>query len=618
MRLGSRTVRDMALAFSLVSGHRSGKCEGFDYKRYWSLSLARAVAAQAVARANGGCKPEEAYICALLADIGLLALASVNPESYTNILATVGRSDFAEMRRLEGEQFDIDHGQVAVCMLEEWGLPAIFGEAISAFTKAREVDSRKQSSNGLAEILRFAEVLAELVSIDERSSLSELASIGKGLERVREGVDMEEAAFTVFVDAVIREWVTWGESLNVETASDLKCKQLLERLEDARARLDAGEKDSVRPAFDRRRSESEEPEPEEATAPEAEEAQAPEPASVQPATPVVEASSGAAPIRILAIDDDPVTLKILVKHLENSGYEVMQARDGAEGLQMALEHDPEVVMSDWVMPELDGLQLCQELRRTDSGRSMYFLLVTGRIEEERIVEAFEAGVDDYITKPFIPRILAARIKGAARLVDLQRQVDEDRKIMRQQVAEMGQLTRKLRSAALTDALTELPNRRYAMKRMDNEWASVKRTGRPLTLIMMDIDHFKSVNDTYGHDIGDIVLQETAKQLTACVRDSDEVCRIGGEEFLVICKNTMQADGMLVAERIRAGVEAYVIDHPAFGKNVTLSLGVAGTCEANGSVSDLLKKADEAVYEAKHGGRNQACGAPESGQQRKSA
>lgn len=629
MRLGSRTVRDLALAFSLVSGHRQGKCEGFDYERYWSRSLARAVAAQAVARLRPSCKPEEAYICGLLADIGLLALASAHPEAYGAILSCLERTDYDGMRRLESERFDIHHGQVAVYMMDEWGLPTLFSEAVLSFVQAREGGDRRGEAEDLAQLLRYAETLAELISCDERSRLQELARLRPRVAKLREELGMEPAAFSSFVNAVIREWVTWGESLDVETAGDLNYQFLENRIEDALGRLAAGDRDEPLPEykFDPGENEADDLIDEPLTAGTVRLAGA---AGAQAGGPGPDADEERAeeedesrkreaqPIRILAIDDDPVTLRILVKHLQNSGYEVSQAKNGAEGLRIALESDPEVIMSDWVMPELDGLELCTELRRTESGKNIYFLLLTGRAEEERIVEAFEHGVDDYITKPFIPRILAARIKGAARLVNLQRQVEEDRRIMRRQVAELGQMTRKLRSAALTDALTELPNRRYAMKRMDNEWSFMKRTGRPLTLIMMDIDRFKLVNDTYGHDIGDVVLRETARQLVASVREVDEVCRIGGEEFLVICKNTVQSDGLIVAERIRAAVEGHVVDHPKFDKSVTLSLGVAGCSVATGTVSDLLKRADEAVYEAKHGGRNQVCAAGPRAEDRKSA
>ena len=203
-----------------------------------------------------------------------------------------------------------------------------------------------------------------------------------------------------------------------------------------------------------------------------------------------------------------------------------------------------------MMPEMDGLQFCQALRRFGSGRNMYVLLLTGRGEEDRIVEAFDAGVDDYIVKPFKPKLLLARIRAGRRVVELQQQVEKDKKLQREQVAKLAVLNRKLRAAALTDPLTELPNRRYAMKRLDVEWANAERTGHPLSVLMVDIDRFKTINDTHGHDMGDLVLRETAKAMCRTLRRSDTCARIGGEEFVVISPNTDPEGARSLAERIR--------------------------------------------------------------------
>jgi diguanylate cyclase (GGDEF)-like protein len=294
---------------------------------------------------------------------------------------------------------------------------------------------------------------------------------------------------------------------------------------------------------------------------------------------------------------------LISKHLLQGGYEVLTAKDGKEALAVALEHVPDIVVADYLMPEIDGLDLCRALRKTVAGSKMYFLLVTGRDDPEALIEAFESGVDDFVTKPFVPRLLHARIKGGVRLVRLQRKVEEDRRVMERQMAELSVLTRKLRNAAMTDALTSLPNRRYAMKRLEGEWAFSSRTGRPLCLIMIDIDHFKSVNDQHGHDVGDIVLRETAHVLKNTIRDSDEVCRLGGEEFLVICRNTSEEEGLLVAERLRRAVDGHVVEGNGFGRNVTISLGAASSEDFPAGFAAVLKGADLAVYEAKRSGRN---------------
>jgi len=269
-----------------------------------------------------------------------------------------------------------------------------------------------------------------------------------------------------------------------------------------------------------------------------------------------------------------------------------------------------VVLADWMMPELDGLDLCRALRRIEHGQDMYFLLLTGRDDEDRVVQAFDAGVDDYVAKPFNARILMARLKGGQRVIELKAKVEADRQTMGQQLADLGTLTRKLRTASLTDALTELPNRRYIMKRLEQEWEAAVRTGRPLSLIMIDIDDFKKVNDLHGHDVGDVVLKETANVLRGSTRQGEDVARLGGEEFLLVCPNSTLAQAQLCAERIRLAVERNLIRSGGFDRNITVSLGVSERTPRVASHEALFKAADEAVYAAKNGGRNQVRAAGE--------
>jgi diguanylate cyclase (GGDEF)-like protein len=173
-----------------------------------------------------------------------------------------------------------------------------------------------------------------------------------------------------------------------------------------------------------------------------------------------------------------------------------------------------------------------------------------------------------------------------------------------QVAEMGLITRKLRAAALTDVLTDLPNRRYALTRLEQEWTNSERTRRPLSVVMIDIDHFKKVNDTHGHDIGDVVLKQTAAVLRARTRRGDVVCRLGGEEFLVINVNSDMVSAVMCAERLRTAVEANLVSCESYTGRVTVSLGCAERTADIADIDDLLKAADEAVYAAKAAGRNQ--------------
>jgi diguanylate cyclase (GGDEF)-like protein len=257
------------------------------------------------------------------------------------------------------------------------------------------------------------------------------------------------------------------------------------------------------------------------------------------------------------------------------------------------------------MPEMDGLELAKSLRRSSETRATYVLLLTGREEEGRVIEAFDAGVDEYVVKPFNPKILLARVRAGQRLIELREQVEHDRLQRDRQMAEMAVLNRKLEAAAMTDVLTRLPNRRYAMRKLEEELSSALAGGAPLSVIMIDIDHFKQVNDRFGHDMGDLVLRETAAVLRNTTRKGDTVCRLGGEEFLVICSKAALPQCAMTAERIRGAIEENVIGF-GFERAVTVSLGAASLSCGAQTVDELLKLADRRVYAAKAAGRNRVC------------
>ena len=567
MRLGMRAVKNIALGLSLISAHRSGVCEGFDYDHYWSVSLARAVAAQSISRHLRVGIPAETYVLGLLSEIGQLALASVHPLEYTDLLKAANGQRGHALAQLEQKQFEITHGEVGAYMLEEWGLPVNFTQAIEIYESLDRIKAcENREAAAVARVLNNSHMLAEICIAAGENPDAECGGLAADLEHVRESLGMEPAAFSEMCAAISKEWCEWGQLLHVPTKK-------MSSPDEIHARA------AAKP-------------PEATTTPATL-------AAVLGTTP----AEGVKALRILAVDDDAMSLALLARTLRKNGHEVQTASNGNEALKIALETNPQVVIADWMMPEMDGLDLCKSLRRIESGRSMFFLLLTGQGEEDRIVEAFDAGVDDYVVKPFNSRVLLARIKGGQRLLELQAHVEDDRQIMMKQVSELGIMTRKLRNAALTDVLTELPNRRYAMKRLETDWESSGRTGKPFSIIMIDIDHFKKVNDTYGHDMGDVVLKGVADVLRTATRRGEEAARLGGEEFLVICPNTTEAQAATCAERLRAAVEANVVKAPGFTGNVTVSLGVAERSPSTPAFDALIKAADDAVYAAKSGGRN---------------
>ncbi len=601
MRLGGSTVRDMALAFSLVSERGVRTCSAFDYQLYWSRSLARAVAAQALSQLLELRKPEEAYICGLLGDLGRLALASVYPDHYAKVLRACGHRGLDELLSMETSVFHINHSQITGSMLREWGLPEFFCESVEEYSRSQELQDGGEQITSLGMLLRYADVVAETCTLDDTASDWTWSSLGERLECLRATCSMQPHALQLFVEDCASEWRTWGESLDIPTSDeDLRFSTINHRLEEATEAVTSGR--AVEPE-----AADQEPLPEE------EDLEADEDHDGG------QGGDQNSDIDVLVVDDDSTTLRLLAAHMKRNGYAVEMARDGDAALKAVLNSPPDIVVADWQMPKMDGLELCRALRRSRAGANIFFLLLTGSSEDSTLIEAFDAGVDDFVTKPFSPRLLSARIKGGVRLAILQRKVEADRQTMIKQVAELQSLTRQLRAAALTDSLTELPNRRYAMRRMQSEWSSTLRTKRPLTLMMLDIDRFKLVNDQHGHDVGDVVLQETAKVLQEAVRGSDEVCRLGGEEFLILARNTSEADAMVLAERVRAIVEANVIEGHGLDRAVTMSIGVAASDGADHpAVDSLLKLADEAVYLAKDSGRNRVCSAAELRLQRKSA
>lgn len=553
--LGAHSVCHVALGFSLLSDNRTGVCACFDYDDYWLRSLARAVAARSLAERLGTGDPSELFTLGLLAEIGRLALASVHPEAYADLIQLLREHGDLDELELEVGRFGIHHGEVSEALLWDWGLPSRHCEAVGRFERfGAGVTVLDPEVRELARLLYTAQRVAECCAAPEARRL-ELAA---GFEDLGADLGLGREELDALCEAVASEWRDWSAQFGL-AAAPVPAPSAHDR---------AGERER--------------------------------PAREEPACPPALSE----PLRVLAVDADPLSRRLLVRHLEGAGHRVLTAAGGREALALALENNPQVVISDRQMAEMGGLDLCHALRRYESGRGMYFVLLTGDGDEDGVVEAFEAGVDDYVQKPFRPKVLLARVRGARRVVALQEQVERDKKTQREQVARMAVLTRQLRAASMTDVLTDMPNRRYAMKRLEEEWARCSRSGHPLSLVLLDVDHFKRVNDVHGHDVGDVVLCRTARLLEQTTREGDVVARIGGEEFLVICPNTDLDGARHCGERVRAAVESHRIDEPEFRGGITLSAGVATRSADCPSIDALLKAAGEAVEAAKREGRNQ--------------
>lgn len=298
-------------------------------------------------------------------------------------------------------------------------------------------------------------------------------------------------------------------------------------------------------------------------------------------------------MRILVVEDSSIERLFLKQYLENQGHEVLIAESGVEGVPMFLHTMPDLVLLDMVMPHMDGQETVRKIRALGE-EWVPIIFISSLDKTEDIEAALDAGGDDYLVKPFKPKVLDAKIRSMQRIA-----------AMRQKLVEANI---KLTHLAKVDGLTGLPNRLHLVQKLDDEFRRCFRACLPLAVILLDIDHFKRCNDTYGHLVGDECLKSVGQCLISELRrPGDLVARYGGEEFCVVLPDTPVAGAMVIAEQLRKAVAAQVLYVPQGTVRLTISLGVA-VLESPPSytVRELLKQADEALYRAKAEGRNAVC------------
>jgi two-component system cell cycle response regulator len=294
-------------------------------------------------------------------------------------------------------------------------------------------------------------------------------------------------------------------------------------------------------------------------------------------------------IKIVVADDSPFYRKLVESALDLDEFELFFAKNGSEAIDLVSAHDPAVVITDWEMPDVTGLELCEQLRRQNRNYT-YIILLTSNTKKGQIVQGLEAGADDYLTKPFDPGELLARIRVGWRLAELQRQVQAKNKL--------------LEELALTDALTGLPNRRAIELWAARELNAAARHDFSFWVVMADLDHFKTINDTYGHHAGDQVLKEFSAIMKARTRASNMCGRIGGEEFVMALTHNDQDGVQIAIERVRHELESRTFTLGGVTVRVTASFGIAVFQGKKApEFVELLHEADAALYAAKRRGRN---------------
>jgi len=296
---------------------------------------------------------------------------------------------------------------------------------------------------------------------------------------------------------------------------------------------------------------------------------------------------------LLIVDDTETNVDILVELLSDL-YEIVVALDGERALEILEEQKVDLILLDIMMPEIDGYEVCKRVKQNEKIYDIPIIFITAKTDEESIEKAYEVGGMDYITKPFKPKELFARIKTQLHIRAL--------------IEELENSKSELKRLSETDPMTNLCNRRYFNNASKSIIELARRDKTALTVVMLDIDKFKKVNDTYGHDVGDEIIISVANILLEMTRKSDLDCRFGGEEFILLLPETSLEGGIVIAEKIRKKVEAFSL-HLEDDKEVkvTVSLGVSQLDTENDlRMESVIKRADIALYKAKESGRNKVC------------
>ena len=288
--------------------------------------------------------------------------------------------------------------------------------------------------------------------------------------------------------------------------------------------------------------------------------------------------------KILCVDDTKSNIDILMGLLKNE-YRITPALSAKKALSIIEKMDIDLILLDIVMPEIDGFEMCKILKKNPITKNIPIIFISSQSEECHIEEAYDIGGIDYITKPFKPKELLAKIKREIKLLSLQKE---------------------LRLLASTDSMTKLYNRRYFKQISEHNLDFAKRENENLSIIMLDIDKFKNINDTYGHQVGDDVIIALANTLQEHQRKSDIICRYGGEEFVILLPNTSIDGASIVANKIKNEIELIDINSNK-NINITASFGISlVNLQDESTIEEALARADKALYNAKESGRNRVC------------
>jgi diguanylate cyclase (GGDEF)-like protein len=547
--LGTHRVRVLILALCMLHNNRIGKCQQFDYGRFWSRALAAAISAQTLA-SYAKISAEDNFTAGLLCSIGELSLASIFPERYGEIIVMSG-DDIHKRIALEQEAFNTDHRELAATLILEWGLPEVLATAIYHCELPDEADFLDGSRiHELTLCLHVSLSLAEVCMADEGARWAKLPNFYAKAARL--GINTQE--LNLKADGIVLNWLEWGELLKIQTREINSFSNLL-------ASTQFRELDSTLPICPW-----------------------PNNKSALLICPELELSS-------------------LAVHLEVNGYTVMHESNSADGLAVALEESPDLVMVKIADPEVDGAAFCQAMHEDPRGRTCYIVLIVEHEDDNLFVKVLNIQADDFLLMPITRSSLQAKLHGIFNILQLQKDLVRERSSWVTSAGDWAGANRRLIQEAMTDPLTHVSNRRYGLDFLASEWEFSKVNNLPLSCLMIDIDHFKQVNDQYGHQSGDAVLIKLAGLLQSGARSVDLVFRYGGEEFCIVCPGATLEMALVVAERVRQNIESQLFKLEHNEIYITVSIGVAIVVQEHADKDALLHDADEALYRAKEGGRN---------------
>lgn len=320
---------------------------------------------------------------------------------------------------------------------------------------------------------------------------------------------------------------------------------------------------------------------------------------------------------ILIADDNEQNLQILINFVREMGYVIVVARSGPEILSALKMYKADLILLDALLADIDGYDICERIKHNPETEDIPVIFLTEKAEPEDIALGFRVGAVDYVTTPYSQLELKARIQTHLELYrtrrmckfhnrlleDAHNELQEAYEVIKEKNVQLYETMKKLEIAARTDPLTNLLNRRSMMERIEEEMVRFKRSGREFSLILADIDFFKNVNDSYGHDCGDFVLVTIAEALKNLMRDQDSISRWGGEEFLILMPETDSSGALTISEKIRECIESLPLKYNDITLYLTITLGIS-VYEHNSEIDTTILNADRALYRGKERGRNQ--------------